>query len=50
MYKAEKFKISPDLDKKGEIIEKSIEGYRAEKHSVKTTFTMTKFKINMNEV
>jgi hypothetical protein len=32
MYKAEKFKIDPEFDKKGDIIEKQIEGYRAEKY------------------
>jgi hypothetical protein len=32
MYKAERFKINAEMDKKGEIIEKNIEGYRAEKY------------------
>ena len=27
-----------------------IEGYRAEKYMLKTQFTMTKFKINLQEV
>lgn len=50
LFKAEKFKIDPELDRKGFIIEKTIEGYRAEKYQVKTTFVMTKYKVCMNEV
>lgn len=42
--------MSPEIDKKGEYVEKVIEGYKAEKYLVKTTFSMTKFKINLNEV
>lgn len=49
-YKAEKFKIEPVIDKKGEITEKVIEGYKANKYQVKTTFTMTKFKFNMSDI
>jgi len=50
LYKADKFKIEPVLDKKGEIVGKAIEGYNAEKYLVKTTFTMTKFKVNLAEM
>mmetsp|Transcript_17676 Transcript_17676/g.16921 ORF Transcript_17676/g.16921 Transcript_17676/m.16921 type:complete len:119 (+) Transcript_17676:487-843(+) len=50
LFKAEKFKISPELDKRGEPIEKQIEGYMGEKFQVKTTFQMTKYKINMFEM
>ena len=42
--------MSPEIDKKGDLVEKIIEGYKAEKYLVKTIFTMTKFKINLNEV
>lgn len=43
LYKADKFKIEPELDKKGEIRQKIIEGFKAEKHNLKTSFTMTKY-------
>lgn len=36
MYKADKFKIEPELDKKGEIRSKPIEGFKAEKYNLKT--------------
>ena len=49
-YKADKFQMEPEHDKKGEIRSKNIEGYRAEKYMLKTQFTMTKFKINLQEV
>lgn len=39
--------MEPEFDKKGEIRSKLIEGFRAEKHLLKTKFTMTKFKINL---
>ena len=32
LYKAEKFKIDAECDKKGQIIQKTIEGYSAEKY------------------
>ena len=35
------------MDKKGEIREKEIEGFSCEKFIVQTTFSMTKFKINL---
>ena len=50
LYKADKFKMEPELDKKGEIRSKPIEGFKAEKYLLKTQFTMTKFKINVNEI
>ncbi len=50
LYKADKFKIEPETDKKGEIRTKLIEGFKAEKHNLKTQFTMTKFRINMQDV
>lgn len=50
LYKADKFTIEPVVDKKGEVQQKVIEGYHSEKFEVKTTFLMTQFKINMNEV
>lgn len=50
LYKADKFKIEAETDKKGEIRNKQIEGFKAEKHILKTQFTMTKYKINLQEV
>jgi hypothetical protein len=32
------------------MVEKAIEGFKAEKYLVKTTFTMTKFKVNLAEM
>ena len=37
-------------DKKGETRQKEIESYMAQKYQVKTTFTMTKLKLNPSEV
>lgn len=42
--------MDPEIDKKGEIRTKLIEGFKAEKYMLKTQFTMTKFKINLQEV
>ena len=39
--------MEPELDKKGDIRSKLIEGFKAEKFMLKTQFTMTKFKINL---
>ena len=50
LFKADKFRIEPELDKRGEIRAKTIEGFRAEKHTLKTQFTMTKFRVNLQEV
>lgn len=50
LFKAEKFDIKPCIDKKGGVREKPIEGFPCEKYSVQTTFSMTKFKINMQEM
>jgi hypothetical protein len=36
LYKADKFKIEPEMDKKGEIRSKLIEGFKVEKHILKT--------------
>lgn len=36
LYKAEKFKIDPEIDKRGEIRTKVIEGFKSEKHVLKT--------------
>jgi len=36
LYKADKFKIEPELDRKGEIITHNFEGYKGEKHNLKT--------------
>lgn len=51
MYKADKFQMEPELDRrKGDIISRVIEGFKAEKYSLKTTFTMTKYQIGVSEV
>ena len=50
LYKADKFKIEAELDKKGETRTKMLEGFKAEKHNLKIQFTMTKFRINTQEV
>lgn len=50
MYKADKFKLEPEIDKKGEIRQKLIEGFKSEKFNLKTQFTMTKYRINLHEV
>lgn len=44
--------MEPEMDKrrKGEIVSKQIEGYRAEKYNLRTTFTMTKYKLSINEM
>jgi hypothetical protein len=47
LFKADKFEIEPEVDKKGEIRQKLIEGFRSEKHNLKTQFTMTKYRINL---
>ena len=49
-FKAEKFKIEPELDKRGQIVTQEIEDFIVEKHSVLTTYTMTKFKLNIKNV
>lgn len=36
MYKADKFKLEPEIDKKGEIRQKVIEGFKSEKYNLKT--------------
>lgn len=48
-YKAEKFKIEPQMSK-GDIRQKKIEGYNSYKYSVKTTFATTHYKVNQSEV
>ncbi len=48
-YKADKFKMEPVIDKKGEQDQKDIQGFLAKKYLVKTTFTMTKLKLNVSE-
>jgi hypothetical protein len=50
LFKADKFVMEPELKKNGEILNKQIEGFTAEKYNLKTTFTMTKYKINVSEV
>lgn len=49
MYKADKFRIEPEVDKRGEIRQKIIEGYKAEKFNLKTQYTMTKYRLSMQE-
>ena len=50
LYKADQFQMEPEVDKKGQIVSKKIEGFKAEKYNLKTQFTMTKYKISKQEV
>ena len=52
LYKADRFQMEPEMDKrrKGEIVSIKIEGYRAEKYNLRTTFTMTKYKLSVGEM
>ena len=51
MYKAGKFEMEPEYDKrKGEIMSRNIEGYQVEKYRMRTEFTMTQYKITVQEV
>lgn len=51
LYKADKFQMEPEIDRrKNEILSREIEGFKAEKYNLKTTFTMTKYQISIQEV
>jgi hypothetical protein len=51
MYKADKFQMEPVIEgRSGTVMKRDIEGFRAEKYKMKTTFTMTKYKIDVGEV
>ena len=51
LYKADRFELEPELDRRtGLIFTKAIEGYPAEKYRMRTTFTMTKYKISPQDV
>lgn len=44
MFKAENFQLEPVFEgKSGIVINRFIEGFKAEKYKMKTTFTMTKY-------
>lgn len=49
-FKAEKFKIEPEIDRRGQIVTEEIDDFTVEKHSVVTIYTMTKFKLNIKNV
>jgi hypothetical protein len=49
-YKADKFEIELEVDKKGEARQKIFEGYKAKKYLVKTIFTTTKYKFSLQEI
>lgn len=49
-YKADSFKIEKELDRKGKPVTKKIENYLTEKHSLKTNYTMMKYKTSLSQV
>lgn len=51
MYKADKFQMEPVIEgRSGQVMQRVIEGFRAEKYKMRTTFTMTKYQIDVGEV
>jgi hypothetical protein len=51
MFKADKFQLEPVVEgKHSTLVSRMIEGFRAEKYKMKTTFTMTKYKIDVGEI
>ena len=49
-YRAEKVKIQPDCDRKGNINTSTIGEFTVQKYSVSSVYTMTKFKLNKKHV
>lgn len=49
-YRAEKVKIEPECDRKGNIITQVLGDFSVQKYSVSSTYTMTKFKLNNRHV
>lgn len=51
MYKADQFQMEPVIERRtGQVMQRVIEGFIAEKYKMKTTFTMTKYKIDVGQV
>jgi|LauGreDrversion4_2_1035121.scaffolds.fasta_scaffold117453_1 hypothetical protein len=51
MYKADRFFLDPVIEgRSGQVMNRLIEGFRAEKYKMRTTFTMTKYKIDIGEL